>query len=296
MKKPSKTMKRQARSKPAACQLASAELRDSARLKKPKPDLETFLEAPSYKHVEQMYHKLGQAKQDTAKENMALMGVLLVCSLCSGTNCFPLTAYMCMAVMRVGQVQDLFHAEKKDNKKKFGSFLSSCVSKDPTATCVFPDMTLLHDLETPCDVHGTKTCPIKGKFTVLQPLLGTAGFCCTNISKMAASCRGKARSDYINEVFSKHDGSTGQTARGLLKYVGVHRLPVLMFENSDRMLAATLRDEWEWFVNTAAEMGYHVRHPTFTDLSEVPGLEHCLIIFFPQTSVALGVLAVLVED
>ena len=69
-----------------------------------------------------------------------------------------------------------------------------------------------------------------------------------------------SREDLTKHLLSESTGNTGETCRATLKYLLVHRLPILIFEQDDRMLgkADKFVEEWNWFVNTGQVIGYHI--------------------------------------
>ena len=64
------------------------------------------------------------------------------------------------------------------------------------------------------------------------------------------------RADLIDRILSDGEGSTGETCRGLIKYLDNHRLPITIFEQSDEMMSKKNRAQYEWFVNTLGELGF----------------------------------------
>ena len=55
---------------------------------------------------------------------------------------------------------------------------------------------------------------------------------------------------------SEADGKTGDTTRGLISFLNVHRLPICMYEQSPEMLVDKNTKEYEWFKNTLMEVGF----------------------------------------
>ena len=196
-----------------------------------------------------------------AKLNLTAIGILLCCSLCSGTNMLPLVCFAVCTVLGRGHVQDLYHAEKDPAKAAFGNHVAGMFSKLPGKTCCYPDMTKLAGKTSECKsrAHGSDQgshCEIPGKHTKAKPLLGCVGFCCHNYSKLFQGVGHLSRSEIIDRVLSESDGSTGETCRGLLQHLAEHRLPITVFEQHDEMLAAKNREEWDWFVNALVELGF----------------------------------------
>jgi site-specific DNA-cytosine methylase len=68
-----------------------------------------------------------------------------------------------------------------------------------------------------------------------------------------------SREEIVEKILSESIGNTGETCRALFRYIGVHRLPILIFEQHSRMLSKAQKylDEWQWMVNTLTSLGIH---------------------------------------
>ena len=64
------------------------------------------------------------------------------------------------------------------------------------------------------------------------------------------------RSELIGRVLSEGQGNTGETCRGLLRFLLEKRVPITMYEQSPEMLTDKNLEQYQWFVNTLSEMGF----------------------------------------
>ena len=66
----------------------------------------------------------------------------------------------------------------------------------------------------------------------------------------------RSRDELLQQILSNSEGNTGETCRGLVRFLNASRLPITIFEQHGDMLGPKYRDELEWFYNTLAAMGF----------------------------------------